>query len=77
MAGIKRLYDVYKTEYHRYNGMGEDREITTFMGRTMAVSEKQAANNVAHRNGETPCYTVPWRGDGCRDVLYTAKPAVG
>lgn len=71
----KKLYNVYKIENHYYNDWGEDATVKTFVGQTMAVSEKQAANNVAHRMGQTPTNIVPWWGDGCRTVQFIAEVA--
>ena len=73
MANTRCRWKVYRIEKHEYLGMGIDSERKDFAGETFAVSGKQAANNVAHRNGETPFYQVPWECDGSRTVVYTAE----
>jgi hypothetical protein len=75
MAQRRKLYNVYKNTQRMYNGLGVDQNTTQFVGQTMAVSEKQAANNVAFRNGEKPYKEVPMYGDGVAVFTYYAKEA--
>ena len=75
MAKEKYLYNVYRTIEYNYNGLGEDSERTEFAGKTYAVSDKQAANNVAHRYGDRPFEMVELWGDGCKTTFYHAEAA--
>jgi hypothetical protein len=70
----KKPYDVYVEITRSFEG-----EITIqrmFAGKTYAVSEKKAINNVRFRiDGKTGNFQSDERGDDWRDRTYAAYPA--